>query len=49
MTCGATVWNSPTIDPELGLMYFTTSNADPWAGRGPGTNLFSASFVALDR
>ena len=36
MTCGATIWNNPTIDPELGLMYFTTSNADPWAGRGPG-------------
>jgi quinohemoprotein ethanol dehydrogenase len=48
MTCGATIWNNPTIDPELGLMYFTTSNADPWAGRGPGTNLFSSSFVALD-
>jgi quinohemoprotein ethanol dehydrogenase len=47
-TCGATVWNNPTFDPELGLMYYTTSNADPWAGRGPGTNLFSSSFVALD-
>jgi PQQ-dependent dehydrogenase (methanol/ethanol family) len=47
-TCGATVWNNPTFDPALGLMYYTTSNADPWAGRGPGTNLFSSSFVALD-
>jgi quinohemoprotein ethanol dehydrogenase len=47
-TCGATIWNNPSIDPELGLMYFTTANADPWAGRGPGTNLFSASFVAVE-
>jgi quinohemoprotein ethanol dehydrogenase len=48
MHCGATVWNTPTVDPDLGLIYYTTANADPWNARGPGDNLFSASFVALD-
>lgn len=46
-TCGATVWGSPSVDPELGLVYFTTSNADPWTGRKPGMNLFAASMVAV--
>jgi alcohol dehydrogenase (cytochrome c) len=46
-TCGATVWGSPSVDPELGLVYFTTSNADPWTGRAPGMNLFSSSMVAV--
>jgi alcohol dehydrogenase (cytochrome c) len=48
MTCGATVWSYPAIDTQTNTMYFTTSNADPWVWRGPGTNLFSASLVALD-
>ena len=47
-TGGATVWNTPSVDPKLGLLYFTTGNAYPWSTRGPGDNLFSASFVALD-
>jgi quinohemoprotein ethanol dehydrogenase len=46
---GATVWQAPTIDPELGMMYFTTGNASPWEGSlRPGDSLFTASFVALD-
>jgi len=48
MRCGATVWSYPAIDTATDTMYFTTSNADPWTGRGPGQNLFSASMVALD-
>jgi quinohemoprotein ethanol dehydrogenase len=44
---GATVWNTPSVDPNLNLIYFSTSNADPWAGRGPGDNLFTASIVAI--
>jgi glucose dehydrogenase len=48
MNCGATVWSYPAIDIQTDTMYFTTSNADPWTGRGPGLNLFSASMVALD-
>ena len=46
-TCGATVWGTPALDPELGLVYFTTSNADPWTGRAPGMNLFATSMVAV--
>jgi quinohemoprotein ethanol dehydrogenase len=46
---GATVWQAPAIDPELGMMYFTTGNASPREGSlRPGDNLFTASFVALD-
>ena len=48
---GGTVWNSLTFDPELGLVYFGTGNASPWAGpveggkRGDG--LYTASVVAI--
>ena len=47
---GAPVWQTPAIDPELGLMYFSTGNASPdldGSGRA-GDNLFSASIVAVD-
>ncbi len=48
---GANVWNTPAIDPELGLLYFSTGNPGPEAGGmgidRPGDNLFSASMVAL--
>ena len=47
-TGGATVWNTPSVDPKLGLLYFTTGNAYPWSTRGPGDNLFTSSFVAVD-
>jgi alcohol dehydrogenase (cytochrome c) len=46
---GGTVWQAPAIDPELGMMYFSTGNASPWEGSlRPGDNLFTASIVALD-
>jgi len=47
---GASIWQAPTIDPALGMLYFTTGNAGPdYDGEmRPGDNLFSASFVALD-
>jgi len=48
MHCGASIWNTPSVDPSLGLLYFTTGNPDPWSARGPGDDLFSDSFVALD-
>jgi quinohemoprotein ethanol dehydrogenase len=48
MTGGATVWNTPSVDPKTGLLYFTTGNAYPWSNRGPGDNLFTSSFVALN-
>jgi quinohemoprotein ethanol dehydrogenase len=45
---GATVWNTPSVDINTGLIMFSTANADPWSSRGPGDNLFSAAYVALD-
>ncbi len=46
---GASLWNTPTVNPETGLLYFSTSNASPWVGdERPGENLFTASIVALD-
>jgi PQQ-dependent dehydrogenase (methanol/ethanol family) len=45
---GATLWNTPTVDPATNTLVYTTANTDPWSGRGPGDNLFTASFVGLD-
>jgi quinohemoprotein ethanol dehydrogenase len=48
---GANIWQAPAIDPELGLIYFSTGQPGPDAiGEGikrPGDNLFSSSIVAL--
>ena len=40
---GASIWNTPAIDPELGLLYFSTGNAGPdYIGSvRPGDNLFT--------
>ncbi len=50
LTGGATVWETPAIDPALNLMYINTSNAAPDINGvdRAGDNLFSASIVALD-
>jgi quinohemoprotein ethanol dehydrogenase len=47
---GATVWQTPAVDPELGLIYFTTGNPGPdFNGRvRAGNNLFSVSMVAVE-
>ncbi len=47
---GASVWSTPSVDKELGLMYITTGNAgnDWYGGDRAGDNLYSASIVALD-
>ena len=47
---GATVWQTPAVDPELGLVYFSTGNPGPdfnGAVRA-GDNLFAASIVAIE-
>jgi quinohemoprotein ethanol dehydrogenase len=49
MRGGATIWNTPALDPELGLIYFATGNCGPdynGAVRA-GDNLFCASIMAL--
>ena len=47
---GASIWQTPALDPELGLIYFSTSNPGPDLNGGvrAGDNLFSVSIVALD-
>ncbi|WP_428102354.1 PQQ-binding-like beta-propeller repeat protein [Candidatus Rariloculus sp.] len=47
---GATVWQTPALDPELGLIYFSTGNPGPDFNGSvrEGDNLFSASIVAVD-
>lgn len=47
---GASIWQTPALDPKLGLLYFSTGNPGPDL-RGdvrPGNNLYSVSIVALD-
>src|SRR5215470_6984207 len=47
---GASIWQTPAIDPELGLIYFSTGNAGPdynGAVRA-GDNLYTASIVAIE-
>ena len=47
---GGTVWQTPAIDPELGMIYFSTGNPGPDFNGSvrPGDNLFTASVLALD-
>lgn len=49
-TGGAPVWQTPAVDPELGLLYFSTGNAAPDldGSQREGDNLFAASIVAID-
>ena len=47
---GGSVWQTPAVDPELDLVYFSTGNPGPdlnGAVRG-GDNLFTASIVAVE-
>jgi len=47
---GAAIWQTPAVDPELGLLYFSTGNAAPdynGAFRG-GDNLYAASMLAIE-
>jgi quinohemoprotein ethanol dehydrogenase len=47
---GASLWGTPTFDPTLNMVYFSTGNAFPdhYGANRAGTNLYSASIVALD-
>jgi PQQ-dependent dehydrogenase (methanol/ethanol family) len=50
MLGGAPVWQTPAVDPELGLLYFSTGNPGPDldGSSREGDNLYSASIVAVD-
>ena len=47
---GGTVWHTPALDPDLGLLYFGIGNPSPQAtGTGrPGDNLWTVALVAVD-
>ena len=47
---GASIWNTPALDPQLGLVYFATGNCGPDydGSMREGDNLFCASIVALN-
>ncbi len=47
---GGSVWETPAVDPELGLIYFSTANANPDLDGSyrAGDNLFTSSVLALD-
>jgi alcohol dehydrogenase (cytochrome c) len=47
---GGTVWQTPALDPELGLIFFSTGNPGPDFNGSvrAGDNLYTSSIVALD-
>ena len=47
---GGSIWTTPAIDPELGLIYLGTGNPSPQMDdtTRPGDNLYTVSLVALD-
>ncbi len=47
---GAAIWQTPAVDPELGMIYFSTANPGPVLDGAvrPGDNLFTVSIVAID-
>ena len=47
---GATVWHTPAVDPELGLIYFSTGNPGPDFNGGvrAGDNLYTSSIMAVE-
>lgn len=47
---GGSIWHSPAVDTERGLIYFGTGNPSPQSmGEGrPGDNLYTVSLVALE-
>jgi alcohol dehydrogenase (cytochrome c) len=46
---GGGVWQTPAIDPDLGLIYFGTGDSGPngYGGNRVGANLFGCGIVAL--
>jgi quinohemoprotein ethanol dehydrogenase len=49
MRGGAPIWNTPALDPELGLVYFAVGNCGPDydGSMREGDNLYCTSMVAL--
>lgn len=49
-TGGGSIYSTPSIDTELGLIYFGTGNASPGYAdyQRPGDNLYTSSIIALE-
>src|SRR5256885_17001657 len=49
MRGGATIWNTPALDPDLGLVYFVTGNCGPDydGAMRESDNLYCDSMMAL--
>lgn len=47
---GANLWQTPALDPQLGLLYFSTANPGPDLNGSvrAGDNLYANSIVAID-
>jgi len=47
---GAAVWQTPAVDPQLGLLYFSTGNPGPnlYGSVRAGDDLFTVSIVAIE-
>jgi quinohemoprotein ethanol dehydrogenase len=47
---GAAIWQTPAVDADLGLLYFSTGNAAPDYNGAvrPGDNLYAASMLAIE-
>lgn len=47
---GGSVWHSPSVDLDLGLIYFGVGNPSPQAAgeTRPGDNLYTSSLVAIE-
>ncbi|HZT15505.1 MAG TPA: PQQ-binding-like beta-propeller repeat protein [Gaiellaceae bacterium] len=45
---GGSFWESPIVDTKLHELIIGTGNPEPWNSRGPGSNLYTDSIVALD-
>jgi alcohol dehydrogenase (cytochrome c) len=45
---GAAIWSNVSVDAKNNLVLFGTGNPVPWNSRGPGSDLWTDSMVALD-
>jgi quinohemoprotein ethanol dehydrogenase len=45
---GAAVWSIPSVDPQLGTVFYGTGNPFPETGRSPGWSLWTESVMAVD-
>jgi alcohol dehydrogenase (cytochrome c) len=46
---GAAVWSIPSVDPQLGTVFYGTGNPYPETGRSPGWSLWTETIMAVDQ